>query len=144
MQEEEKEENVSYIFSVKAQNCSRQTVSINALKFDHEEGEWKENSSDEELLPVKMKVDLESFKKLAPKYKKLTPGQGTKIHREESTADTGAGLTCTGTHILKTLGITKENLIPTNVKIRVANNQRITCIHLTLKFSIDTNHTSKV
>ena len=66
-----------------------------------------------------------SYTKLATRWQKVHGARDLKTCNQNSTADTGATVTCGGKHLLKGLGLKVTDLIPTNTTLTAANGQPV-------------------
>ena len=109
-------------------------ATLGNVDWDKEAQHWVERKPRSmPQMRVDIKVLVEDHKLWHPNKNlgKYWPGPGTcpgKLSQEKSIADTGAMVTCSGTHLLHKLNISPANLIPTSQVITAANNKILTTL----------------
>ena len=112
-----------WICQIRHQKKRKDFYTIDALSY--RDGIWVKDSTKKKPLPVKMVVDIPSFLSLASRSQRTSGTTSFKTHDEECTPDTGATVTCGGGHLLKSLGLTKSDLIKSTTTLTAANGSSI-------------------
>ena len=114
---EEGDASALWLNQVRSQVRRKQNYSLDLLSFDKQSGKWIETGPNYKDLPVRMVVDTPSYTKLATRWQKVHGARDLKTCDQNSTADTGATVTCGGKHLLKVLGlkVTDCHLVQTYV-----------------------------
>ena len=110
---------------MKARLKRKDHLSVDVVSYEKKTGRWVYKNNVDKDLPVRMVVDVDSYKKLPTKVQRRDGARNLRTHTEDSVADTGATVLCGGKHLLDGLGIKKTDLIPSSISLEAANGEAI-------------------
>lgn len=109
----------------------QKALDVGHIDWDSEVQHWVQRKPRAmKQMRVDIRVLVEDHRAWHPRdnFKKSWPVQGSnpgKIFQIKSTPDTGAQVTCSGTHLLQKLNMSQRDLIPTSQTIVAANNKSL-------------------
>ena len=117
---------VSKQSSVQVKKSHRRKI-LKHMRFDTQSGKYVSSWSGKRMksLPVELRVDKEGYQDLSG-----TCAPGKVDHRRvtkcSSIADTGASVCCSGSDVLQSLGVHKDDLLETEVNLYAADRKKLT------------------
>ena len=112
--------------SVQVKKSHRRKI-LKHMRFDTQSGKYVSSWSGKRMksLPVELRVDKEGYQDLSG-----TCAPGKVDHRRvtkcSSIADTGASVCCSGSDVLQSLGVHKDDLLETEVNLYAADRKKLT------------------
>ena len=105
-------------------------VFLASLQYSPGNDKWVDRARDEDSnqLHVLLKPMLDQWPQLHPNPACAPAKAKMKKTQSAGIADTGASVLCSGTNLMRQLGLDEHNLIPTSTVIRAANDAKLTVL----------------